>query len=83
MITADRPRESGFVRAARFGGVGFEFAGIVVTGVIVGYYIDELLGTAPLFVLLLTFGGMGGAIYRLIWMLRRLQERDREEGRGS
>jgi F0F1-type ATP synthase assembly protein I len=39
--------------------------------VLAGYYIDEYLGTAPLFTLLLTLGGMGGAVYRLLWSLKR------------
>jgi F0F1-type ATP synthase assembly protein I len=36
-----------------------------------GYYLDEHLHTAPLFSLLLTLGGMGGALYRLLWTLKR------------
>jgi F0F1-type ATP synthase assembly protein I len=56
--------------AARFIAVGMEFAATVVAGVISGYYLDTWLGTAPLFTLLLTLGGMGGALYRLIWNLK-------------
>ena len=55
--------------------LGFEFAGTVVAGVLAGYYLDAYLGTAPLFTLLLTFGGMGGALYRLTWTLRRFGTR--------
>jgi len=51
--------------------LGMEFAGIVVAGVIAGYYADTWLGTPPLFTLLLTLGGMGGALYRLIWSLKK------------
>jgi F0F1-type ATP synthase assembly protein I len=51
--------------------LGFEFAGTVVAGVLAGYYIDAHLGTPPLFTLLLTLGGMGGALYRLLWSLKR------------
>ena len=59
------------VKAGRFAALGFEFAGTVVAGVLLGYYIDERLGTAPLFTLLLTLSGMGGALYRLLWNLKR------------
>jgi F0F1-type ATP synthase assembly protein I len=52
-------------------GVGFEFAGIVIATAFAGYYLDEYLGTSPLFILVLTLAGMGGAVYRLIWMLRQ------------
>jgi F0F1-type ATP synthase assembly protein I len=42
-----------------------------VAGVLVGYYIDAHIGCAPLFTLLLTLGGMGGALYRLLSSLKR------------
>jgi F0F1-type ATP synthase assembly protein I len=51
--------------------LGMEFAATVVAGVISGYYLDQWLGIAPLFTLLLTLGGMGGALYRLIWNLKQ------------
>jgi F0F1-type ATP synthase assembly protein I len=71
-----RPQEeSGVVKAGRFMGVGLEVAVTVVAGVMVGYYIDGYLGTAPLFTLVLTLAGMGGALYRLLWMLKRFSSR--------
>ncbi|HXQ23420.1 MAG TPA: AtpZ/AtpI family protein [Candidatus Acidoferrales bacterium] len=63
--------DSSIIRASRFAAVGFEFAGIVVAGVIAGYYLDRRLGTPPLFTLLLTLAGMGGALYRLLWSLKQ------------
>jgi F0F1-type ATP synthase assembly protein I len=59
------------LKEARFMALGMEFAATVVAGVISGYYLDVWLGTPPLFTLLLTLGGMGGALYRLIWNLKR------------
>ena len=59
------------LKAARFMALGMEFAGTVVAGVLAGYYLDMRVGTAPLFTLLLTLGGMGGALYRLIWNLKQ------------
>ncbi len=53
-----------------------EFAGTVVAGVILGYYLDGRLGTAPLLTLLLTLGGMGGALARLLWSLKRISAND-------
>lgn len=58
-------------RAYRFLGVGFEFGGTVVAGVLVGNWIDRRLGTEPLFTLVMTLGAMGGAVYRLLWSLKR------------
>ncbi len=61
---------------ARFGAVGFEFAGTIVSCLLAGYYADAYIGTAPLFTLLLTVGGMAGALYRLLWMLKRSDDRN-------
>jgi F0F1-type ATP synthase assembly protein I len=63
-------------------GVGFEFAGMVVAGVLIGHYIDTRWGTEPLFTLVLTLGGMGGALYRLLWSLKRHNSRA-DNGNGS
>ena len=79
-VTEQRQRESGIVRAGRFAALGFEFAGIVVAGVIAGYYLDGWLHTAPLFTLLLTLAGMGGALYRLLWMLKRFSSQSNNGG---
>jgi F0F1-type ATP synthase assembly protein I len=70
-------------RAARFIAVGMEFAGIVVAGVLAGYYLDGRLGTAPLFTLLLTLGGMGGALYRLLWNLKQSKGESGSETRSG
>jgi F0F1-type ATP synthase assembly protein I len=56
-------------------GAGFEFAGTVVAGVLLGYYADRYCGTPPLFTLLLTLAGMGGALYRLLWTLKQFSSR--------
>lgn len=58
-------------KAGRFIAVGMEFGVTVVAGVLIGYYLDMRVGTPPLFTLLFTLGGMGGALYRLIWNLKQ------------
>jgi F0F1-type ATP synthase assembly protein I len=63
--------------------LGMEFAITVVAGVIAGYYLDMWLGTAPLVTLLLTLGGMGGALYRLIWNLKPSRSESDLEARGD
>ena len=57
---------------ARIAAFGFEFAGTIVAAVISGYYVDGYLGVAPLFTLLFTMAGMGGALYRLLWNLKQI-----------
>jgi F0F1-type ATP synthase assembly protein I len=78
--TEQKRRESAIIRAGRFGALGFEFAGTVVAGVVAGYYLDVWLHTAPLFTLLLTMAGMGGALYRLLWMLKRFSSQSDNGG---
>jgi F0F1-type ATP synthase assembly protein I len=60
-----------YAAALRYAAIGIEFGTIVVAGVIAGYYLDQYLGTAPLFSLLLTIGGMIGAVQRLLWTLKK------------
>ncbi len=66
--------------AAKLLAAGAEFASMVVAGVIAGYYADQYIGTAPLFTLLLTLAGMGGALYRLIWTLKQSNSRPTHGG---
>jgi F0F1-type ATP synthase assembly protein I len=79
-MTGQGSRESALARMGRFGALGFEFAGTVVAGVVAGYYLDVWLHTAPLFTLVLTLAGMGGALYRLLWMLKRFSSQADDGG---
>ena len=72
-------RQSGLVTASHYSALGFEFAGTNVAGVIVGNYLDEYLHTTPLFTLLLTLSGMGGALYRLLWSLKRFSSQSNHD----
>lgn len=62
-------------------GAATSFGGTVVAGLIVGYYLDGYLGTSPVLTLLLTVGSMVGAVYRLLWVLRKLESQ--KDGNGS
>lgn len=61
--------------------LGLEFSGAVIGGLIVGYYLDEWLGTEPWLMLLGTFGGLTTAVVRLIALTKRFQQ-IRDEQRG-
>lgn len=65
------PNTDPLIAGARFLALGFEFASIIVAAVVIGYYADERFGTAPLCTLLLTVGGMFGALRRLLWSLKK------------
>lgn len=66
---------AGLGQAARFLALGFEFAAAVLAGVFVGYTVDSWIGSSPAFLVVFTVGAMAGAVVRLLWMLRRLQQR--------
>lgn len=76
------PKENTLLVYGRYGALGFEFAGAVLAGIFVGRYADNSLGTEPWLMILGAVGGMAGAIYRLIIVLRKLSSRrqdDRED----
>ena len=59
------------LNSGRFLAVGFQIAGAIVAGLLVGYFLDDYAGTAPLFTLLLTVGGFIGALRVLLWSLKK------------
>lgn len=65
------PGDEQWLKAGRFAALGTEFGVTIVAGVVAGYYLDEWLGSGPLFLLLLSLGGFAGAIYRMVATLRR------------
>jgi F0F1-type ATP synthase assembly protein I len=71
----DPEGDPGWVRASRYMGFGFEFAAIIVAGVIGGSYLDERLGTAPWLTLLITLAAMVGALQRLLSGLKKNSSR--------
>lgn len=54
--------------------LGLEFSSAVLGGLILGYYLDEWLGTKPWLMLLGTFGGLGTAVARMVVLTRRFQK---------
>ncbi len=60
-----------FLAGARYMAFGFEFAGTIVAAVYIGYRCDEYLNTTPWLMLLLTLGGMVGAVTRLLRSVKK------------
>ena len=71
-------KESALATYGRYGALGFEFAGSIVAGLLVGNYVDLKFGTAPLLMVLGVVVGMAGAIYRLVIVLQRLSAREKD-----
>lgn len=61
----------GMLNSARYLAVGFQIAGAIVGGLLVGYVLDDYAGTAPLLTLLFTLGGFIGALRVLLWSLKK------------
>ena len=86
---SDSRRESGNVAsAARYAGLGLQLVAAILIFLFVGNWIDRMLGTSPLFLILGVFVGAGGAFYsiyrRLMAELAReeaLRDRGRSGGR--
>ena len=71
-------KESALTTYGRYGALGFEFAGSIVAGLLIGNYADTTFGTAPLLMVLGVVVGMAGAVYRLIIVLQRLSAREKD-----
>lgn len=68
-------KEHPWLTYGRYGALGFEFAGAVIAGILLGRYVDEWLGTGPWAMLLGAVGGLSGAIYRLVVVLQQFARR--------
>ena len=58
-------------RGGRFLALGFQMAGAIVGGMVLGWYVDQYLGTEPLFTTLFTLGGFYGSMRLLLWALKK------------
>jgi F0F1-type ATP synthase assembly protein I len=73
------PAQSPWLTYGRYGALGFEFAGAVLAGILVGRYADSSLGTEPWLMILGAVGGMAGAVYRLVIVLQQLSRRGQND----
>ena len=61
------------VRGVQLSALGLEFAGSVLGGLVLGYYLDRWLGTAPWLMLVGTLGGMVTAVARIILLTNQFE----------
>jgi F0F1-type ATP synthase assembly protein I len=66
------------VRYARGAAVAFEFSGTIGGGALLGWFLDSRLGTAPWLLLTLTVVGAVGGFFRLVKLVERFDEVDRD-----
>lgn len=72
------PKDNPLLVYGRYGALGFEFAGAVLAGILVGRYADTYFGTEPWLMILGAVGGMAGAVYRLVVVLQQLSRRGQD-----
>jgi ATP synthase protein I len=65
--------------AVQMTALGLEFSASVIGGLALGYYLDRWLGTDPWLLIVFTFGGMAGAMTRIVVLSRRFERMRRDE----
>ena len=78
LVAEKMAQESPLITYGKYGALGFEFAGAIVAGLLIGNYADTQFGTAPLLMVIGVIVGMSGAIYRLVIVLQRLSAREKD-----
>ena len=71
------PPPAPIIRYARYGAVAFEFSGTIAAGAVVGWMIDDWLGSDPYGVVIMTLLAVVGGFARLIQLVRDFDRRDR------
>jgi F0F1-type ATP synthase assembly protein I len=58
-------------KGGRVLGLGFQIAGSIIGGLLLGWYTDRYFGTEPLFTTVFTLGGFYGSMRLLLWALKK------------
>ena len=61
-----------FVKIAKYTAIGLQFPSTIIGGLVLGYLVDNFLGTSPWFLIAMTFVAFVGAVMQLIQWGRRL-----------
>ena len=68
--------------AFRLTGIGFYIAACILIGILAGLWLDNKVGTTPLFILLGALLGLGLALFGVYRMVRPLMDK-RDKGNGQ
>ena len=58
-------------KGGRFLALGFQLAGSIIGGLLLGWWLDGYCGTVPLFTTLFTLGGFYGSMRLLLWSIKK------------
>ena len=76
-----RPTPSRGLSGADFAGVGIQFAVAIIAFLFAGQWLDERIGTKPVFTIVGVFLGAGAAFYNMYRKITAAQKAD-DEARG-
>jgi len=67
------------IRYGRYGALAFEFSGTIFAGSLVGWFLDNRLGTMPWALVICTLLAVIGGFARMITILRRFDREGRDD----
>jgi ATP synthase protein I len=76
-----RPTPSRGLSGADFAGVGIQFAVAIIAFLFAGQWLDDRIGTKPVFTIAGVFLGAGAAFYNMYRKITAAQKKD-DEARG-
>lgn len=65
------PDQKMLAKGGRFLALGFQIAGSVIGGMLLGWYADHYLGTEPILTIIFTIGGFVGSMRLLLWAIKK------------
>ncbi len=74
-----RPPSTGGLSGADFAGVGIQFAVAIVAFLFAGQWLDDRIGTKPVFTIAGVFLGAGAAFYNMYRKISAAQKKDDAE----
>lgn len=66
-----------------FASIGFELVGLIIGCFYLGQYLDQKYQTKGLAFVGLTFAALIGWLWRVIWLLRRIQREEEKEDKKA
>ncbi|GAB6182483.1 AtpZ/AtpI family protein [Thermodesulfovibrio hydrogeniphilus] len=79
-MSEDKTKKSIFKIMLEASALGINFVLCVVVGVILGYFLDKLINTFPIFSIIFLMAGFAAGIKEIFRFIRKV---NREDGQGS
>lgn len=66
-------------KTLQYSGLGVQLAATIIIFFFIGYWLDGVLDTKPILMLVFTFIGFGGAFYNFFLTVQELSRKDKEK----